>query len=116
MRESKVSPFHDLVGKVPDREIAKKAGCSIATICHYRQARGIPSYRSTLSAPALEARRVSSAPPQQKQSLQGFAVVVGDQRLEYVVVAEGLEEAAYWAQKKAPGFVHEIRHLGPAIS
>lgn len=46
---SKISPFHDLVGKKPDREIAEMAGVSPEAVRMYRKRRSI---RLTLQKPA----------------------------------------------------------------
>jgi transposase len=44
-RKSKIDPFADLVGKVPDRVVAEKAGVTLNAVRNYRASRGIPSSR-----------------------------------------------------------------------
>lgn len=40
-----ITPFYDLLGAVPDADVAKKAGVSIRTIAGYRSRLGIAGYR-----------------------------------------------------------------------
>jgi hypothetical protein len=44
IRRSPVDAFQDLLGKMPDQDIAAKARCSLATATRYRQRRGIPAF------------------------------------------------------------------------
>lgn len=44
-QESKVHEFRHMLGKYPDREVAKAAGVSSSTVFHYRHRRNIPPHR-----------------------------------------------------------------------
>jgi hypothetical protein len=67
-KPSKIDPYHDELGTVPDRVIAEKAGVSMNAVSNYRRRRGIapfdpsldqgellPSRSETASAPAAAA-------------------------------------------------------------
>ena len=44
-RKSRIDPFADIVGKVPDRVVAEKAGVTLNAVRNYRASRGIRSSR-----------------------------------------------------------------------
>ena len=121
-RRSKLTPYHSQVGTVPDREIAKRAGCSIATVCHYRQRHNIPSYRSQLAPAALEVGRATDSPAQpvlvrssEDSALQGYAATMqtdqGSQ--EVYLIARDIVEAAERASKE--GIVSGLSYISPAL-
>ena len=121
-RKSKLKPFHDLVGTVPDREIAAMAGCSIATVCHYRQRYDIPSYRSRLGEGAATSTLVTpTAHPSEAigeaadTGLHGYTVTLRTRRgtWEAVVMAPGVVEAAKIAARH--GTVVRIAYVGSAL-
>ena len=125
-RPSKLTPYHDVIGSVPDREISVMAGVSIATVCHYRQRWNIPSYRSTLAASATSTTSTNNAKPKgTAQSpalgvlagLQGFSVTVETPqgRQQHITIAHDIVSAARRASTSAKGKIVEIVHLGPAI-
>jgi hypothetical protein len=119
-RKSKLTSFHDLIGTVPDREIASKAGCSIATVCHYRQRYEIPSFRSSLAPDQLEAAPAQVAPTVRPVSRQpgvpvayGYAVTFAGQAGEVCLIAGSIMEAAERAALH--GSITRIVTLGPAL-
>ena len=122
-RKSKLTPFHDLVGTVPDREIAVMAGCSIATVCHYRQRHHIPSFRSSRAPEALRTAQLPSTslqPAAKPRNLrsdtpQGYAVTLKTDQgsREVYLIASGIVEAAERAS--AFGTVIKLSHIGPAL-
>ncbi|MCB9676847.1 MAG: hypothetical protein H6737_17160 [Alphaproteobacteria bacterium] len=65
-RRSKIDPFADLVGTVPDRVIAEKAGVTLNAVRNYRAARGITSSRQrardTRDSGPVAAAPTSAAP------------------------------------------------------
>jgi transposase len=56
-RKSKIDPYVDLLGKVPDRVVAEKAGVTLNAVRNYRANRGIVSARQQ----AKEARERAAA-------------------------------------------------------
>ncbi len=50
-RTSKIAPFRDLLGTVPDAVIAQKAGATVATVCRYRAQLGIAAYSKRNQTP-----------------------------------------------------------------
>ncbi len=42
----------DMLGKIPDAEIARRSGISPSGVCHFRQRRGIPVYHPRREAEA----------------------------------------------------------------
>jgi hypothetical protein len=119
-RPSKLTPFHDVIGTVPDREISVMAGVSIATVCHYRQRWNIPSYRSTLTASAATAKTngtAHSSPSGMQAGLQGFSVTIQTTqgRQQHITIANDIVSAARRASSSTQDRIVEIVHLGPAI-
>ncbi len=120
-RRSKLDPYHNLIGTVPDREIAQLAGCSIATVCHYRQRHAIPSFRSTLTedappsasvaAPEAKAGRGTKPPA----GSQGYAATLRTATGEQVVVLIAPDLVAAARQAAAAGEVVCLTYIGEAI-
>ena len=115
-RPSKLTPFHDVIGTVPDREISVMAGVSIATVCHYRQRWNIPSYRSTLTT-STTPTNTSAPAPALMAGQQGFSVTILTEqgRQQHITIASDIVSAARRASSIAKGTIVEIVHLGPAI-
>jgi hypothetical protein len=42
-----IKPWHELAGKLTDREVATRFGASTANVCTYRKKVGIPSFKSS---------------------------------------------------------------------
>ena len=123
-RTSKLTLFHDLIGTVPDREIAVMAGCSIATVCHFRKRHDIPSFRSRLSSEARAqvgstalvphtipklAQVATASPPQAYRA----TVETGHGAQDYIVIGGSFVQAAQKATTK--GEVRSMAYLGLAI-
>ena len=121
-RKSKLTAFHDLVGTVPDREIAVMANASIATVCNYRRRHSIPSYRSRLVSEEpptrLQLSAEAPAPPAPKTTQEtgawAYAVTLEDGD-ELFVIDEGIITAAERATAAGMGRVTGIRCVGPAL-
>lgn len=132
-RKSRIDPFVDLVGKVPDRVVAEKSGVSVNAVRNYRVKRGIQSARrvqaeeetfdnsvatpvSPLSRPSRPQSQ-SSAPP---LSQQGYAYTVrwmGSGTGPSVVVAGSLPEAVTVATRLRPGIeLVELKFVGPVVA
>ncbi len=110
-RRSKLLPFLDQLGKVPDVEIAAMAGVTAENVRAYRRRHNIPKTWKA-EAPA------ASAPVEGEA--QGFAVRVAGESTEYFVVAADIVEAAQkarelLAKRKAGARVVAVTHLGPAL-
>ena len=60
-RASKVDPFFSLLGEVPDRVVAEKAGVTLGAVRQYRMRRGVPAYGRKASAPPTSGGQSSSA-------------------------------------------------------
>ena len=99
------------------------AGCSIATVCHYRQRHHIPSFRSSLAPEALRAAQLPSAAFQpsakpctsRSDTPQGYAVTLktDEGSREAYLIASSIVEAAERAS--AFGTVIKLSHIGPAL-
>lgn len=61
-RKSKIDPFADEVGRVPDRIIADKAGVSVNAVRNWRRVRGISAFNRT-AAPAQSANAPIASSP-----------------------------------------------------
>lgn len=68
-RRSKIDPFAELVGKIPDRLVAEKAGVTLNAVRNYRTNRGIASSR----AYAREQREAAAAVAAQEVAAGGTA-------------------------------------------
>ena len=64
-RRSKLDPYADLLGTVPDREVAAKAGVSTSAVAVYRRRWGLPAFKKTSAtpdvAPAPAKKKAASA-------------------------------------------------------
>lgn len=61
-RRSKIDPYSDLVGKIPDRMVAEKAGVTLNAVRNYRTNRGIASSRAF--ARKQRERKAAGLPPE----------------------------------------------------
>ena len=115
-RRSKLTLFHDLIGTVPDREVAVMAEVSIASVCSYRKRHSIPSFRSMvgMSAEVIDIEEAAAEAPA-AEPLQGYAATIETDAgmLERFLMAENLAAAAAVAMKV--GRVTRLTHLGPAL-
>ena len=100
------------------------AGCSIATVCHFRKRHHIPSFRSRFSSEALaqagSAALVARPIPKVAQvatasNPQAYRATVETEHgaQDYIVIGESIVEAAQKATTK--GEVRSMAYLGLAI-
>lgn len=67
-RRSRIDPFRDEVGQVPDRVIAEKAGVTVNAVANYRKVRSIPGYgtvgavEAPVAAPPASGATAAPAP------------------------------------------------------
>ena len=99
-RTSRIDPFQNLLGTVPDRVVAEQAGVSLNAVRNYRVKRGIQAAR----------RKSGHRPDNGAKSImptgaQAWRVTIvrNDAQHERVVVAETLVEAATRATQSAGG-------------
>ncbi len=123
-RKSKLDPYIDRVGILPDRQIAELAGVTSENVRAFRNRRGIPARWRGEGEPlaneeeilaAAQAAGVSTVPGKRKKSLprvsdpalpagaggpvavaQGYVVTVacGDEEKEFVVVGADIAQAS----------------------
>lgn len=105
-RQSKIDPFSDLLGKVPDRVVAERAGVSLNAVRNYRVKRGISA-----------AGRAGSLAPVPATGAKAWKVLIraGGLETERVVVADGLVQAAAMAEQASPGQVIGIELVGDVL-
>jgi hypothetical protein len=142
-RRSRLDPFYDLLGKIPDAEVAEKAGVTAENVRAYRSRHGIAAqYRvrrgrkrkaapapAPAPAPMAQAAPVAEAPvaeapvaaPADDRPLRAWEVVVEGESTVWIVSAPALDEAAKKAlvalAKRRPGAaVSAIRLLGLALA
>lgn len=60
-RRSKIDPFIDIVGKLPDREVAQRAKVTLNAVRNYRTNRGIPSSRTWARTQREQAKNKAKA-------------------------------------------------------
>jgi len=133
-RRSKLDPFNDLLGKVPDAEVAAMAGVTSENVRAYRRRHGIAAEWRTAEAPVaapapaaaapVAAAPVAAAPvaaaPAASTGAEAYGVKVAGNDSEYFIVGADIAQAAAAAQKALRALAGDapivaIRHLGPAI-
>ncbi|MEZ4319704.1 MAG: hypothetical protein R3F61_19465 [Myxococcota bacterium] len=142
-RRSRIDPFAELVGKVPDRVVAEKAGVTLNAVRNYRAARGITSSRqrsrelrdtgpadiTRSSAPVATASEVTASQPRPLGKPQvmetavrasvatgGFAWRVRfDTGSEGIVLGADIVEAAQGGRMAGNGTIVGIERLGSLI-
>jgi hypothetical protein len=67
-RANKLDAFRDIIGKLPDLEVAKKARCSHTLVYLYRKRHGIPGVRKTKESSESTASRRRERPTKEKPS------------------------------------------------
>ena len=106
-RKSKVEPFAHLLGQVPDRVIAEKAGVGVNTVHAYRKRHGIVAAgrrnsEARKAAAAAAATPAPAATPTETPAASGpnyvWQVLFKDSEEVAFVVASGLVDAAAKAQ------------------
>lgn len=106
-RPSKVQPFAHLLGKVPDGEIARRAGVSVAAVRQYRAKRGISAN--------VVGRSRARAPQQPRAAWQVASRNAQGEDGSWVVLASSLSEAANKAQRANKGHIQSIRWIAPLV-
>jgi hypothetical protein len=133
-RISKLDPYLELLGKVPDAQVAAKAGVTLENVRAYRLRHSIPATWRKEGEPSAAApkrgrgrppgptRRESARPRNNAGGQQGYSihVLVGTTTHEYLVIAADISSAADQAQatirRRHPAWeISAIRHIGPAL-
>ena len=129
-RPSKLDPFKELLGEVPDKQVAAKAGVTVENVRAYRLRRGIAAAwqaKSRAAAGSTASRSSSPAAAASKSSAStdvrwAYRVVadVAEGRKEFVVIGSDMASAARAAgarlQDSYPGaFLREIGVVGEAL-
>lgn len=119
-RRSKIDPYRDQVGKVPDSEIAVMAEVTPEAVRMYRRKHDIPASWRDEAAPApapAPASAPAPAPAVIAAGSQGYAVSVTNngETQEHIIIASDIAEAAQQAVARAEGTVTAVRFLGPAL-
>lgn len=116
-RKSKIDPFADIVGTVPDRVVAEQAGVSVNAVRNWRRNRGVPAVgrgrppatsTATPSASTSDAIRVTVAGGD-----VAWKVTLGSGR-SGVVVGQDLMDAAQKAQRV--GDVTSMERIGAVLA
>lgn len=103
-RQSRIDPFAELVGVVPDRRVAERAGVSLNAVRNYRVKRGIAASRSSGRSSAATAHAWQVRYEGEEGELEG------------VVLAADLVQAAVRAADSVDGRVLSLAWLGPILS
>ena len=123
-RKSKIDPFAELVGKVPDRVVAEKAGVTLNAVRNYRASRGIPSSRqrtkelreAATAQVASVAAAIAHDPSRGLMTSGGYAwrvrFAAGN---EGVVTAANALDAARVAMSSGNGDVTGLDRLGTLL-
>jgi hypothetical protein len=133
-RISKLDPYREMLGNVPDREVADKAGVTAENVRAYRRRHNIaatwreegessaPQPKRGRGRPPGAAPRHATRPGRVGGGQQGYSihVVVGTATHEYMIIATDISSAAEQAQatirgRHPNGEITAIRHLGPAL-
>ncbi len=121
-RKSKLDPFVELLGKVPDAEVAELAGVTSENVRAFRRRHSIDAgWRSEAASRPAVAEGAVSQTHSVSDSPQGYIVSATGLEPDHVIVASNMAEAAMRAteavRQLAPtAQVTAIRHLGPAIA
>jgi len=110
VRASKIDGFVKLLGNVPDRVVAEKAGVSVGAVQHYRTKLGLPAHgrRQASARPALQP--TTPSPPPQGMLAWKVTLATGD---VVVVAAESLAAAA--TRSVTLGEVLALERVGPLV-
>ena len=117
----KLGPLKDLLGTVPDADVADRAGVSRYAVAQYRKKQGIGSSREPLGQPEGTRVRTTSARTPSKRGLEAYLVHVRGTEERLVVIAADLAEAAATAQagiasrSGGKGRIEGLEYIGPAL-
>ena len=122
-RRSKLDPYLNQVGKVPDREIAERAGVSPDAVRMFRQRHKIPSYRNYLKTQSSPPRPAPApAPARSSKKAAGgrraflLTLKSAKKESEWVILASDIIDAASQAEASGQGEVVALRYLGEVLS
>ena len=122
-RRSKLDPYLNQVGKVPDREIADKAGVSPDAVRMFRQRHKIPSYRAYLKTQGSTPRPApipapAKSPKKAAGGQRAFLLTLksAKKESEWVILASDIIDAASQAEASGQGEVVALRYLGEVLS
>lgn len=131
-RKSKLDPFQDLLGKVPDAEVAAMAGVTSENVRAYRRRHSIEAEWRTkgaapaaapvaapaaapVAAPAVEAAP-APAPAVAASGAQAFAVIVEGKDDVFIVLADDFVSAANEAAARVGGArILSLEHVGSVL-
>ena len=123
-RRSKLDPFLEKIGIVPDRQLAELAGVTPENVRAFRKRRGIPARWRGEGDPLPVSAPVEQASPQRDavKIVRGFQVTVEleDGERQFVVVGSDIAQAAgqaieSLASQGIEGRVRSIQFLADAL-
>ena len=130
-RRSALDPYHDRLGRIPDRSLAELAGVSAENVRAYRKRHDIPAYwrgdgapapSRTIKQPAASTVPRPAAAPTPGTGSLAYRVVadVGGQDLEFVTFGVDVAHAAQTAgaalaEKYPGGRLRSIAVVGVAL-
>ena len=116
-RKSKIDAYADMLGQVPDRVIADKAGVTLNAVRNYRAKRGIAAATRSGGETIEVSRPVVAAPALDGSDSAWRVVVEADEGMQEtrVVVAASLSEAASRAETAGIGHVVSMEWLGEVV-
>jgi len=117
---SKLDAFHEIVGVLPDREVARRAGVSPPAVSSYRRTRGIapavPSLNDLLGrARALSGLALNETRPATLGSLWCWRLIVRTPKGDATRFAVAQDARAACAAAAMLGEVLEVERLGVAL-
>ncbi|MGK0346749.1 MAG: hypothetical protein ACI855_002828, partial [Myxococcota bacterium] len=114
-RRSKIDPHRDILGTVPDRVVAEKAGVTLNAVRNYRVKHGIPAAAGPgRPKGSTNRKRVTAEIPGGRTGAAAFLVKFdGDEKR--VVLADNLGEAFSRASEANLGAVMGAEFIGLAI-
>lgn len=131
-RRSKLDPYQDLLGKVPDAEVAAMAGVTSENVRAFRRRHSIQAEwrteaRAAKAAPVVEAPPVveaapvvAAAPvakaPAAARGAQAYAVIVDGKDDVFIVLADSFVAAANEAASRlGDARILSLEHVGSAL-
>lgn len=119
-RQSKIDPFAHLLGQVPDRVVAEKAGVSLNAVRNYRVKRGIPAAGRAATAPVEAAPASPDVAPAVARTAWRVSIRHDGAVVEGVVLAPSVEAAAQLAAdaartRYAGGTVQRVEWVGELL-
>lgn len=104
-RRSKIDPHRDILGTVPDRVVAEKAGVTLNAVRNYRVKHGIPAAAGPgRPKGSTNRKRVTTSAPESRSGSSAFLVKF-DSDEKRVIIADNLGEAFTRASESTLGAV-----------